>query len=168
MDEIRIYPDPLLMKKAGKVQNIDGQVKEIVDRMREAMHSHRGIGLAAPQIGILSQIIIVGLGESCRAFINPELAEGEGESILEEACLSLPLLEVPVKRKEKVFIQARDLDGNEVNLEVSGFPSRVVQHEIDHLHGILIIDHITRLKRKLLIKKMINDLKRCQKAGQIL
>jgi peptide deformylase len=168
MDEIRIYPDPILIKKAAKVQNIDGQVKGIVDRMTEAMHFHRGIGLAAPQIGVLSQIIVMGLENSWRAFINPELIEGEGESVLYEGCLSLPTIEVPVKRKEKVFIQARDLDGNEVNLEVSGFPGRVFQHEIDHLHGILIINHISRLKRNLLIRKMIKDQKRSQKKGSIL
>jgi peptide deformylase len=168
MDEIRIFPDPLLMKKAGPVQNIDGQVKEIVDRMVEAMYANRGIGLAAPQIGILSQIIVVGLENGWRALINPELVAGEGESILEEGCLSLPTLEVPVKRKEIVFIQARDLDGKEMNLEVPGFPSRVVQHEIDHLQGILIIDHISRLKRKLLIGKMIKDQKRSQKRSLIL
>jgi len=153
MDAIRIYPDPLLMKKAGPVQNIDGQVKEIVDRMIEAIYANRGIGLAAPQIGILSQIIVVGLGNGWKAFVNPELVEGEGESILEEGYLSLPTLEVPVKRKEKAFIRARDLDGKETNLEVSGFPSRVYQHEIDHLHRIRIINHISPLKRKLLIKK---------------
>jgi peptide deformylase len=167
MDEIRIYPDPLLKKKAEPVQNIDGQVKEIVDRMVEAMCANRGIGLAAPQIGILSQIIVVGLENDRRALINPELVVGEGESILEEGCLSLPTLEVPVKRKERIFIRGRDLDGREMNLEVSGFPSRVYQHEIDHLQGILIIDHISRLKRNLLIRKMIKDQKRSQKKSLI-
>lgn len=168
MDEIRIYPDPLLMKKAVPLRDIDGKVREIVDRMVETMYGNRGIGLAAPQIGILSQIIVVGLEDRWTALINPELIEGEGESVLYEGCLSLPTIEVPVKRKEKVFIQARDLDGKKMNLEVSGFPSIVYQHEIDHLHGILIIDHISRLKRKLLIKKMVKDLKRAQKKSIIL
>jgi peptide deformylase len=160
MDAIRTYPDPILMKEAGFVRNIDGQVKEIVDRMVETMCANRGIGLAAPQIGILSQIIVVGLEDGWRALINPELVAGEGESILEEGCLSLPPLEIPVKRKVSVFIRARDLDGKEMNLEVSGFSSRVYQHEIDHLHGILIINHISHLKRNLLIRKMIKDQKR--------
>jgi peptide deformylase len=168
MDEIRVFPDPILTKKAELVQNIDGKVKEIVDRIVEAMYANRGIGLAAPQIGILSQIIVVGLENGWRALINPELIEGDGESILEEGCLSLPTLEVPVKRKEIVFIRARDLDGKGMNLEVSGFPGRVYQHEIDHLHGILIIDHISRLKRKLLIRKMIRDQKWSQKRSLIL
>lgn len=163
MNEIRIYPDPILFKKAEKVQIIDGQIKEIVDRMTAVLHAHGGIGLAAPQIGISNQIIILGLGENCRAFINPELVSGEGESILEEGCLSLPTIEVPVKRKERVLMRAWDLDGREINLEVSGFRSRVYQHEIDHLHGILIVDHISPLERKLLIKKMIKDLKGSQK-----
>jgi peptide deformylase len=162
MDEIRIYPDPILKKKAGLVQNIDGQVKEIVDRMVEAMYANRGIGLAAPQIGILSQIFVVGLEKDPFALINPELLEGAGESTKEEGCLSLPTLEVPVKRKETVFIRAWNLDGKEMNLEVSGFPGRVYQHEIDHLSGILIIDYISRLKRRLSINKMMKDQKRSQ------
>jgi peptide deformylase len=167
MDEIRVYPDAILRKKAGGVQNIDGQVKEIVDRMAEVMYANKGIGLAAPQIGISLQIIVVGLENGWKAWINPELVSGEGESILEEGCLSLPALEVPVKRKEKAFLRAWDLDGKEMNLEVSGFSSRVYQHEIDHLHGILIIDHISALKRKLLIKKMIKDQKRAQKKSVV-
>jgi len=163
MNEIRIYPDPILLKKAEKVQNIDGQIKEIVDRMTTIMHARGGIGLAAPQIGISNQIIILGLGENCRAFINPELISGEGESILEEGCLSLPAIEVPVRRKDKIIIQAWDLEGREVNLEVSALLSRVFQHEIDHLRGILIVDHLSAFKRNLLIKKMIKDQKRSQK-----
>jgi peptide deformylase len=159
MDEIRIYPDPILRKKALPVKNIDGQVKKIADRMAEAMYANKGIGLAAPQIGILSQIIVVDLGEGLNILINPEVIGGEGESVLEEGCLSLPNIEVPVKRKDKVFIRAWDLDGKEMNLELIGFPSRVYQHEIDHLKGILIIHHISRLKRELLIKKMVRGLK---------
>ncbi len=159
MDEIRIYPDPILRKKALPLKNVDGQVKEIADRMAESMHANKGIGLAAPQIGVLSQIIVVDLGEGLRILINPEMVEGEGESVLEEGCLSLPNIEVPVKRKDSVFIRGWDLDGKEVNLELVGFPGRVYQHEIDHLNGILIIHHISRLKRELLLKKMLKKLK---------
>ncbi|NWG03737.1 MAG: peptide deformylase [Syntrophaceae bacterium] len=159
MDEIRIYPDPVLRKKAFPVKNIDGRVKEIADRMAEAMYSNKGIGLAAPQIGILSQIVVVDLGEGLKTLINPEMIEGEGESTLEEGCLSLPDIEVLVKRKNKVFIQAWDVKGKELRLELSDFPARVYQHEIDHLRGILIIHHISQLKRELLVKKMLKKLK---------
>jgi len=151
---LRIYPDPVLIKKSAPAQNIDGKIKRVVDRMTEVMYANKGIGLAAPQIGILSQIIIVGFENTLKALINPEIVEGEGESILEEGCLSLPTLEVPVKRMERVFIRGWDLNGKEVNLKLIGFPGRVYQHEIDHLHGILIIHHISRLKRELLIKRM--------------
>jgi peptide deformylase len=168
MDEIRIYPDPVLRKKALPIKNIDAKVKDIADRMAEAMYANKGIGLAAPQIGILSQIIVVDIGEGRKAFINPEIVEGEGESVLEEGCLSLPTIEVPVKRTDKILIRALDLDGKEVRLEVFGFPARVYQHEIDHLKGILIIDHISRLKRELLIKRMVKDLKRSQEIGSML
>ena len=141
------------MERAGPVQNIDGLVKGIVDRMVEAMYANQGIGLAAPQIGIPLQIFVASPENGWRGFINPEVLDGGGESILEEGCLSLPDLVVPVKRKETVFIRAWDLDGKELNLEVSGIPGRVYQHEIDHLQGKLIIDHISPLKRKLWIKK---------------
>ncbi len=163
MGEIRIYPDPILRKKAIPIKNIDGKVKEVVGRMAEVMYANKGIGLAAPQIGIPNQIIVIDIGEGRRAFINPEIIEGFGESLMEEGCLSLPTIEVPVKRMDRVFIRTWDLNGKEVSLELSGFPARVYQHEIDHLHGILIIHHISRLKRELLIKKMLEDLKGSQK-----
>jgi peptide deformylase len=168
MGEIRIYPDPILRKKAQPIENIDGKVKDIADRMEEVMYANKGIGLAAPQIGILSQIIVVNFGEGLRALINPEIIGGEGESVMEEGCLSLPTIEVPVKRMEKVFVRGRNLEGKEVNLELFGFPSRVYQHEIDHLNGILIIHHISRLKRELLVKKMLKDIKHSGGKGSIL
>lgn len=168
MDEIRIYPDPVLIKKAIPVQNIDQKIKKVVDRMVDTMYANKGIGLAAPQIGIFNQIIVVGLGKDWRALINPEIVEGEGESVMEEGCLSLPNIEVPVKRKEKVFVRAWDLDGKEVSLELFGFPGRVYQHEIDHLHGILIIHHISRFKRELLVKRMLKDLRQSRGKGSIL
>ena len=168
MDEIRIYPDPVLIKKAIPVQNIDQKIKKVVDRMVNVMYANKGIGLAAPQIGILKQIVVVGLGKDWRALINPEIVEGEGESVMEEGCLSLPNIEVPVKRMEKVYIRAWNLDGKEASLELSNFSGRVYQHEIDHLNGILIIHHISRLKRELLIKKMRKDLKRLKEKGSIL
>jgi len=168
MNEIRIYPDPILRKKAKPIVNIDGEVKEIVDRMAEVMYANKGIGLAAPQIGIPNQIIVVDTGEGRRAFVNPEIVEGDGESFMEEGCLSLPTVEVPVKRMERVLIQAWDLNGKELTLELFDFPARVYQHEIDHLHGILIINYLSRLKRELLIKRMLKDLKQSQKQGSIL
>jgi peptide deformylase len=163
MDEIRIYPDAVLMKSAQPVQNIDGTVKDIIDRMVACMGRNRGIGLAAPQIGILSQIIVVAAQTGWEAWMNPELLEEEGESLLEEGCLSLPNIAVPVKRKEKILVRGWNLEGKEMNLEISGFPARVYQHEIDHLRGTLIIDHLSRLKRKLLVRKMIKDQKRAEK-----
>jgi peptide deformylase len=168
MDNIRIYPDPILRKKAQFVESVDGKVKDISDRMAKAMYANKGIGLAAPQIGILSRILVVDIGEGCNVLINPEIVEGEGESILEEGCLSLPTIEVPVKRMEKIIVRGWNLKGKEVGFELFGFPGRVYQHEIDHLNGILIIHHISRLKRELLIKRMVKDLKRSQEKGSIL
>ena len=168
MAEIRIYPDPVLIKKAIPVQNIDGKVKMVVDRMAELMYANKGIGLAAPQLGISRQIIVVDIGQGLKALINPEIIEGNGGSILEEGCLSLPNIEVPVKRKEKVLIRGWNLRGKEVSLELFGFLGRVYQHEIDHLNGILIIHHISRLKRQLLVKKMIKELRHLKKKDYLL
>jgi len=168
MEDIRIYPDPILRKKAQPVENIDGKVKDVADRMAKVMYANKGIGLAAPQIGILSRIFIVDIGEGCKILINPEIVEGEGESILEEGCLSLPTIEVPVKRMEKIVVRGRNLESKEVSFELFGFPGRVYQHEIDHLNGILIIHHISRLKRELLIKKMLKEIKRSRGKDSIL
>jgi peptide deformylase len=162
---VRIFPDPILIKKAVPVQNIDDKIKTVVDRMAELMYANKGIGLAAPQGGISRQIIVVDIGQGLRALINPEIIEGEGESIMEEGCLSLPTIQVPVKRKEKVLVRCWNLDEKELHLELSNFPARVYQHEIDHLKGTLIIHHISRLKRELLIKKMLKELKDLKKKG---
>jgi peptide deformylase len=168
MEEIRIYPDPVLVKKALPVQNIDGKVKMVVDRMAEVMVAYKGIGLAAPQVGVSRQIIIVAIGLGLGTLINPEIVGGEGESILEEGCLSLPNIEVMVKRKQRVLVRGWDLEGKEVIREISDFLGRVYQHEIDHLNGILIIHHTSRLKRELMIEKMFNDLKHLKKKGSVL
>jgi len=168
MENIRIYPDSILSKKAQSVENIDRRVKDIADRLAEVVYANKGIGLAAPQIGVLSQIIVVSHENTWKALINPEIVEGEGESLIEEGCLSLPSIEVPVKRMEKVFVKGRDLQGKEVSLELFGFLGRVYQHEIDHLNGILIIHHLSRLKRELLIKKMLKDIRRFPEKGSIL
>jgi peptide deformylase len=164
---VRIYPDPILIKKATPVESIDGKIKALIDKMAEVMYAYKGVGLAAPQVGISGRIIIADFGQGLRALINPEIV-GEGETVMEEGCLSLPTIEVPVKRMKKVFVKGRDLQGKEVSLELFGFPGRVYQHEIDHLNGILIIHHISRLKRELLIKRMIKDLKLPQKKSSIL
>lgn len=168
MDKVRIYPDPILRKRSQAVENIDGTVKEIADRMTEVMYVNKGIGLAAPQIGILSRFFIVDIGEGCRVLINPEMVGGEGESVMEEGCLSLPSIEVPVKRMEKVFIQGWDLESKQVSLELFGFPGRVYQHEMDHLNGMLIIHHLSRLKRELLIRRMLKNTKRSWGSESIL
>jgi peptide deformylase len=168
MDNIRIYPDPILKKKAQPIENIDGRVKDIADRMAEVMYANKGIGLAAPQIGIPNQMIVVDVGEGLRAFINPEIIEGGGESLMQEGCLSLPTVEVPVNRMERILVRTWDLNGKEVSLELFGFSARVYQHEIDHLKGVLIIHHVSRLKRELLIKRMVKGLKCSQKIGSML
>jgi peptide deformylase len=168
MENIRIYPDPILRNKALTVEDIDGRVQDIADRMAKIMYANKGIGLAAPQIGIPQQIIVVDIGEGVRTLINPEIVDEEGESIMVEGCLSLPNIEILVKRKENVFIRGWNLEGKEVGFELFGFPGRVYQHEIDHLKGILIVHHVSQLKRELLIKKMLKDIRHSPEKGSIL
>jgi peptide deformylase len=119
-------------------------------------------------LGISRQIIVVDIGQGLKALINPEIVEGDGESILEEGCLSLPNIEVPLKRKEKVLIRGWNLEGEEVSLELFRFLSRVYQHEIDHLNGVLIIHRISHLKRQLLVNKMIKEMRHIKKKHYLL
>jgi len=167
-DRLRIYPDPILMRKAIPVRDINGEVKDMADEMIEAMIAHQGIGLAAPQIGILKAMTVVDMGGGAKVFINPEVIEREGESVFEEGCLSLPTVEISVRRRETILLRAWDLDGKEMNLELSGLTSRVHQHEIDHLHGVLIIHYVSQLKRDLLRRKMLKDFKRSRGKGDAL
>ena len=161
---IRVWGDTTLRERTRTADPADPSIAGLVTTMLETMRDADGLGLAAPQIGESVRVAVVDrravTSDEDLVLINPIMEVAWGEATLEEGCLSLPDLVVPVKRKETVFIRAWNLDGKEMNLEVSGFPSRVYQHEIDHLHGNLILDRISRLKRKLWIKKMQKDRKR--------
>jgi peptide deformylase len=121
------------------------------------MYSRKGIGLAAPQVGTLCRVIIADIGEGLISMINPEILTGFGEDYLEEGCLSLPETTVNVKRQQSVFVRFIDKNEKEKESELDGLTARVVQHEIDHLNGMLIIDHASFSERiKLNVK---NELK---------
>jgi peptide deformylase len=158
------YPNEILSTKAVPVGDIDGSIRDMVRDMSRIMYENRGIGLAAPQVGEGLRVIIVDLSgpdkrEGLVTLVNPEITLKQGECDSEEGCLSVVGYKSLIKRAEKVRVKAMDLDGNEVFLDADGLLATCLQHEIDHLDGLLFIDHISRLKRKFYDKKVARWLK---------
>ncbi|MFH0881677.1 MAG: peptide deformylase [bacterium] len=156
--KIRVYGDPVLRLQADEVTTFGKPLEDLARDMVETMIREDGIGLAAPQVGILERFLVIGIpGEKeddprrIFVFANPETVEESDEKVvMEEGCLSLPGINEEVERPVRVVVQYQDLDGNELTLEADGLLARVVQHEIDHLDGVLIVDHIPALKRSML------------------
>ena len=159
LKEIIIYPDPVIKKKSESVEEVDEEIKQLIDDMTETMYASRGVGLAAVQIGILKRVIVVNVGEELVALVNPEILENEGESQMEEGCLCLPGVLIDVKRSEKVKVKGLNEKGEEVVVDAEGLLARAFQHEVDHLNGILIIDKVSRIKRELLTNKLRKEAK---------
>ncbi len=154
------YPEKILSQKAVPVETIDDSIRELVRDMTEIMYENRGIGLAAPQVGESVRVIIVDLSgpekrEDLMVLVNPEITEKQGECDSEEGCLSVLAYKSSVKRAEKVKVRAMDLEGSKVILDADELFATCLQHEIDHLDGILFIDRISRLKRKFYERKLI-------------
>jgi peptide deformylase len=144
---ILIYPDPFLLKRAAPVSRVDDKVRELIRDMFETMRAASGVGLAAPQIGVGKRVIIVDISPVEKeavplALVNPEIVECKGLAEGTEGCLSLPGVEGVVPRAEFVLVKARDEQGRPVQLPARGFLARALQHEIDHLDGVLFIDRI--------------------------
>ncbi len=157
--KIHKYPDPILRKKAEKVADFNTKLTNLIDDMAETMYDAPGVGLAAPQIGESIQLIVVDVSESEEGrdyltMINPEIIESEGNQIDEEGCLSVIELTSNVKRKKKIRVAYQDVDGNDLEMTAEDRMAIVFQHEIDHLNGILFIDHLSPLKRNLYKKKL--------------
>ena len=138
---IRKYPESILRKQCRKVDNVGLKEKRVFEKMAQTMHKAQGLGLAAPQVGIDEQLIIVDVGEGLVKLINPLVLLKEGESTLEEGCLSLPGITVKVNRSAIVMVQGWDENGKMVKVEGEGLFAHALQHQIDHLSGILIIDY---------------------------
>ncbi|MBW1720923.1 MAG: peptide deformylase [Deltaproteobacteria bacterium] len=156
---IHTYPDPVLRAKAEPVDEIDGEIQQLVDDMAETMYAAPGIGLAANQVGVLKRVIVFDVSPKEKArdlsvLINPEIIEAEGSITLEEACLSILDYSADVTRSERVKVRGLDREGNLVEIEAEGLKAVCLQHEIDHLDGILFIDHISSLKRALYKKRL--------------
>jgi peptide deformylase len=138
--EIRKIGDPVLKQKAQKVDKVDSKIKRLVEDMIETMKFANGVGLAAPQVGEPLRVIVVDYENKPIAFINPEILEAEGETIDLEGCLSVPGIELKIKRYEIIVFKAQDLNGKVKKYRAKGLLARVIQHEIDHLDGVLIVD----------------------------
>ena len=141
---IRLQGDPVLRKKAVSVARFNEQLHRLLDDMVETMIKAQGAGLAAPQIGISKKIIVLRDEDKILEIINPEITESEGESIDIEGCLSFPGLYGEVPRSARVAVSGQDRAGHEIRISGEGFLARVLQHEIDHLHGILFVDRALR------------------------
>ena len=157
--EILILPDPILKQTAKPVAKVDDSVRALVKDMFETMYAADGVGLAAPQIGVLQRVIV--LDTTSRqpeskpmAMINPEIIAMEGETTFTEACLSLPGEAEDVDRAAVVTVKFLDLDGQEQTLKCDGLLAIAVQHEADHLNGTVFVDHVSTLKRELIRKRM--------------
>ena len=162
-----IFGDSILRKKALQVVKIDDRIRDLSARMFEVMKKARGVGLAANQVGALDRLVVIDTnrGETkghCFTLINPELIGSKGEVKLEEGCLSFPDISAEVERPEKVGFSATGLDGKRFEFEADGILGRAVQHEIDHLNGVLFVDHLGTTK-KMLLKKQLEELKKLSK-----
>lgn len=154
------YPEKVLRQETKKVEVFDDDLKQLAQDMAETMYDAPGIGLAAPQVGKSLKLIVVDTSkdpEEQKVFltmVNPEIITREGEQLDEEGCLSVPELTATVKRSKKVTVAYQDLEGNSHEMETEERFAVVMQHEIDHLNGILFIDHLSSLKRNLYKKKV--------------
>ena len=162
-----IFGDSILRKKALQVAKIDDRIRDLSARMFEVMKKARGVGLAANQVGALDRLVVIDTnrGETkghCFTLINPEIIGTKGGIKLEEGCLSFPDISAEVERPEKVGFSATGLDGKKFEFEADGILGRAVQHEIDHLNGVLFIDHLGTTK-KMLLKKQLEELRKLSK-----
>jgi peptide deformylase len=155
MDEIRIYPAEVLRVKAKEVERIDASIRSLIDRMTDLMYQADGVGLAAPQAGISKRVIVVDVGEGPFNLINPEVLETEEEKeSVEEGCLSLPGIRINVLRPKSATVRGLNEKGETITRTVDGMWARVFQHEIDHLNGVLIIDHASTVQKTLLRSRL--------------
>lgn len=154
------YPDPVLKKKAVKVETVDDDLRRFLDDMLETMYESEGVGLAAPQVGVSKRIVVIDAAHDDEEaqplyLVNPEIVwRSEEKKICEEGCLSVPEMRAEVERPDSVKITYLDYNGKECEMLAEDFLAVVVQHELDHLDGILYIDRISRLKRQMLVKKL--------------
>jgi peptide deformylase len=169
--EILKYPDPRLKKKSLPVEKFDDDLRRLIADMAETMYAAPGVGLAAPQIGRSLRLAVIDVtraneGKNLLVLINPEIASADGECTWDEGCLSVPDYNEDVKRKEKVVVRYRDPEGKDCEIRAEGLLAIALQHELDHLDGILFIDRLSSLKRALYRRKLRKIKKEKEKEGK--
>lgn len=160
--EIRKYPDPVLRLKTGRVDHFDDPLQRLIDDMVETMHAAPGVGLAANQIGVPLQLAVIdvsprdeqGRRNSLLVIVNPEILAQEGSVFEEEGCLSIPDYADKVKRAARVTVRAQDRTGKTFELTADGLLAKALQHEIDHLNGMLFVDRLSSLKRNIFRRRL--------------
>jgi peptide deformylase len=160
--EIRKFPDPVLRRKTDRVTKINGTIARLIDDMVETMHAAPGVGLAANQVGVSLQVAVIDLSireekekrHPLLVIINPEILSLEGAVVEEEGCLSIPDYAEKVKRAARVKVRAQDQTGKIFELEAEGLLAKALQHEIDHLNGMLFIDRLSTLKKSIFKRRL--------------
>jgi peptide deformylase len=173
---ILTYPDPRLAEKSTPVEKVTDEIKRLIDDMFETMYEAEGVGLAAPQVGVTKRIIVVDCGTREKeeppplkpvqpyAIVNPEVVERDGKITWEEGCLSVPGYTDEVERAAKVVVKGLNREGEEIRIEADGLLAVCLQHEIDHLEGMLFVDRLSRLKQSMVKKKLK---KRAQEEAEV-
>tara|TARA_A100000164_G_C21840071_1_gene739652 strand:- start:269 stop:793 length:525 start_codon:yes stop_codon:yes gene_type:complete len=167
--KILIEPDPILRKKSIPLEQVDDSVKKLMDDMLATMYQAPGIGLAAIQVGILKRIVVIDISKEKEKkdplfLVNPQIINRSKEtSIYEEGCLSLPGQFAEIERPSDCLIKYVDYNGKEKELQASGLLATCIQHEVDHLNGILFIDYLSKLKKDMIIKKLIKHKKEVER-----
>ena len=167
--KIVIEPDPILREKSATLEKVDDEIRALLDDMLETMYAAPGIGLAAVQVGILKRLIVIDISKNEEKknplfLINPEIiSRSKKTSIYEEGCLSLPGHFAEVERPAECQIKFVDYDGKEKELQANGLLATCIQHEVDHLNGVLFIDYLSKLKKDMIVKKLIKHKKELNK-----
>jgi peptide deformylase len=157
---VRMYGDPVLRQKAVPIESFDEPLAQLVADMFETMRAYRGVGLAGNQVGVAQRVLVIEIpgeteGQSQRlALVNPALSEASGQQVDEEGCLSMPGIYEEVKRALEVRVRAHDPEGRPIDFTAEGYLARVVQHEVDHLDGVLFTDRLSPLRRQFLRKPL--------------
>ncbi|MFH1583861.1 MAG: peptide deformylase [Actinomycetota bacterium] len=163
---IRVFGDPVLREKSSDVKEIDSKVKKLIKDLVGTMKNSSGVGIAANQIGVLKKVAVVDIGDGLIELINPKIIKKEGEIEQQESCLSFYSLSCPVKRAEKISVITKNSKGQKVKIKAEGLLAKAIQHEIDHLNGILIIDHASNEDRRKILLEM-NELRKQYQEGKI-
>jgi peptide deformylase len=163
--EIKTFPDNILLQKANPVDELNGIVQRLIDSMIETMYAAPGLGLAAPQVAVSNQLIVVDVSSKEESMplivlVNPEIIGQDGKIDSEEGCLSLPDFSAKVSRAKTICVKAFDREGKPIEIEADGLLARAIQHEIDHLNGTLLLDKISSIRKKFFLKKIQKSQKR--------